>query len=411
MKKPFTYALLLAAGLAITVPSGATIYTAGTSGNFSSTSTWLGGVVPPSSLGGDNIIINTGVTLTMDVNLALNTAQSVLQMNGNSKLIGSGTNYLSIQHGQITGTGANMIDVDSVYISGNNTFIFSGSINAKKVTLAVGGWGNGIPAGATINATELLHLKETLSQSAAANITLGVSTTPSRLVLEGAMNVSGTAMVDMTNTFDVLYKNGISLIGNGYELTATGLRDIEIDMGTGNFVTLNNDLTVKNKLKLTSGSLNLTANNNKLIMAGSSSFDPGGTGTIWGDNTSVIEVTSSATDLGTVRFLNNQRILKNLVMNAANSSAVLKLGTALNINGTLDLQKGRLNVQGNELSIGSGATVSNASAASYVITEAGGSVQIDVPNAGTMDYPLGHADGYAPISITDMAARAWQGWV
>lgn len=374
-------------------------YTAGTSGNFSSTTTWVGGVVPPSNVGANDIIISSGVTVTLDVNLVLSSSFSLLQLQGNGRLASTSSHYIVLMGGNVTGNAASTIEVDSITF-GNATYLFDGSITANKITLA----GVNLPGNINIKAEKSLYFTSGITSfQAGATIALGTGTPPPTIVMDGgSFNIAGGVNFNLTTPYNLRYEQPSGIIGSGPELSGTGLGEIEIAIGAGNFVMLDNDLTVKNLLKLTSGSLALNNGTFKLIMAGNSSFDPGGTGSIQGSNNAEIVITSSATNLGTVRFAGSSPEVKNLEMKAANNNAELKLGSSLMISGQLNLQNGRLNVQDKTLSIAPGlGSITGGSANSYIITEANGQLKQDIVANSTVNFPVGYASAYAPVAITD----------
>lgn len=347
----------------------AAIYTAGTSGNFSSTSTWLGGVVPPTPLNANDVIISSGVTVTLDQNLILNSSFSLLQMYGTGKIVSTGSNFVALNAGTATAEAQSVIDVDSVHI-GSATLLFSGNIIANKITLN----NADIPNPATITFNKTLHIKGTDTLYSGATMIIGTGSTTPTIIMDGSIELQAGSTFNLASPYHVKYVNTtIPTIGLGFELGGTGLNDIEIAIGTGNTVGLDANLTVKGLLKLTSGSLSLITANMKLIMAGNSSFNAGGSGKLIGNPNTEIEITSAANDLGLLRFASDPATVKNLKLNATNSAAILKLDNSLRIDGDLSLLNGNLNIQGNVLTITPlTGSIIGGSANSYIITGVGG---------------------------------------
>lgn len=399
MKHTFTKIIYAALCFFYSLNADATIYTAAGSGNFSSGSTWIGGVAPPAILGANDIIIGGGITVTLDVNLVVSSTFSLLQFQGNGRLASTGNNYLVLSSGTLTGDIGSSIDVDSVYF-GNTAVSFTGNITGDKITFG----GANIPGNITIKANEYMYFTSGLTNfQSGTNIMLGTGTPIPTIVMAGGFfNLVAGINFNLGTAYNLRYQQGAVSLGAGDELTGAGLTEIEIAMGNGNSISLDNDLTVNGLLKLTSGSLALTNGTYKLIMAGSSSFDPGGTGSILGTANSDIVITSSATNLGTLRFANGGSELKMLDMKAVNSSAELKLGSSLSITGTLNLQTGRVNVQDKTITIAGGlGTITGGSANSYIITEANGRLRQDILSSTSITYPVGHAGAYAPVVITN----------
>lgn len=398
MKQSFTRILFAILCLLSSVNSQAIIYTVATSGNFSSPSTWLGGSVPPANLGANDIVIGGGFTVTLDVNLVLSNSNSLLQLQSTGSIQSTSGNYIVLSSGMLTGDINSTIDVDSVYV-GNTNLLYSGTITGDKITFA----GPNLPGNITINADEYLYFTAGLTNlPPGTTIALGTSTPRPVIVMDGGTFINSGANFNLSTAYDVRYRQPSVTIGSGEELTGSGLKDIEIAVGTGNIVGLDKDLTVNNLLKLTSGSLALNNGTYKLLMAGNSSFDPGGNGSILGSSTAEIIITSSATNLGTVRFANGGSELKTLDMKAGNSSAELKLGSSASITGVLNLQTGRVNVQDKTLTIAGGlGSITGGSANSYIITEANGQLKQDIGPGASATYPVGYATAYAPVVITN----------
>ncbi len=398
MKLTFTKIIYTALCVLLTFNSKALIYTAASSGNFSSTSTWVGGVVPPANLGANDIIIGGGITITLDVNLVLSNSNSLVQLQSTASIQSTSSNYIVLSAGLLTGDITSTISVDSVYI-GNTNITYSGTISGNKIAFA----GPNLPGNITIHADDYLYFTSGLTNlPGGATITLGTGTPRPTIVMDGGSFINSGANFNLTTAYDVRYKQSAVTIGSGSELAGTGLSDIEIAVGNSNNIALDADLVVNGLLKLTSGSLALNNGTYKLLMSGNSSFDPGGTGSILGAATSEVIITSSAINLGTVRFANTGSELKTLDMKAANSSAELKLGSSLSITGTLNLQSGKINVQDKTLSIAGGlGTITGGSANSYIITEANGQLKLDIGSNATATYPIGYASAYAPAVVTN----------
>lgn len=398
MKQSFTRILFAILCLLSSVNSRAIIYTAATSGNFSATSTWIGGNVPPANVGANDIIIGGGITITLDVNLVLSNSNSLVQLQSNARIQSTSSHYIALSAGLLTGDINSTIDVDSVYIA-NTNITYSGSITGKKITLA----GPNLPGNITINADNYLYFTSGLTNlPTGATVSLGTGTPIPTIVMDGGSYINSGANFSLATPYNVRYRQASVSIGSGDELTGSGLKDIEIAIGQANIVALDKDLTVNNLLKLTSGSLALNNGTYKLLITGNGSFDPGGNGNILGSSTAEIIITSSAANLGTVRFANGGSELKTLDMKAGNSSAELKLGSSLSITGVLNLQSGRVNVQDKTLTIAGGlGSITGGSANSYIVTEANGQLKQDIASNTTAVYPVGYAAAYAPVAITN----------
>ncbi|MES2389419.1 MAG: T9SS type A sorting domain-containing protein [Bacteroidota bacterium] len=87
---------------------------------------------------------------------------------------------------------------------------------------------------------------------------------------------------------------------------------------------------------------------------------------------------------------------------ALTSGKTLTLGSQLNVSGSLNLSSGFVNIGNNNLVLSSAATVSNASSNGYVITEGTGKLTRKGVGITALLFPVGSADGYAPVTFTDV---------
>lgn len=401
MKLNFTKTLFIGAAMLCAMHSNAAIYTTAQSGSWTSASTWLGGTVPPGTLGANNVIISSGHTVTMDLNVVLSSTFSLLDIKGNGKLVSGGNYYLSINNGDLLSGAAASIDVDSFVYGGitvAKAATYMGTINTKG--LAVNG----------ANITLQIDVERTLVVTGQAstfvpgggiNITAGGSSTPN-IIFEGGGLMLGGGIITLSNPYNVIYKDAGASVGTGFELNGAGLQDIEFDLGAGNTLNLAGDLTVSTgMLKLTTGTVKLNSFN--FTIGGGATIDAAGSGTISSTTASSITISSSATDIGTLRMHFSDNTVDNFTMNTTNSSAELKLGSDLMVNTQLDLQSGKLDIQNYTLTmIGtSGATINGGSANSYIITEGGGELKQSVAGSATVLYPIGLTIAYAGANITN----------
>lgn len=396
MKFNFTKLMLLAVCvLAFSTRSSAIIYTASTSGNFSSTATW-GGTVPPTVLGANDIVINPGVTVTLDRSVTLSNTNSVLQLKGNGKIVSGGKYYLALNNGFFAGGLSNSVEVDSLHIGSipNGQATFAGTISTRSMSM------DNADMSLNIEVTEVVRFIAGANTFSGGGFTIatGGSHTPV-IVFDGGTFAPGVGNIQLTNTYNVRYKDASAGVGNGWELGGTGLQDIEFDLGTGT-LNLAASLNISGgKLMLTSGTVKLNSNN--LTISGSSTVDPAGTGLISTDANSDITISSTATNLGELRLHFSDNTIGTFTMNTNDPAAELKIGSDMTVATILDLQSGIVNIQGNKLTMAASttATINGGSASSYVRTEAGGELVHNIPNGGSTIYPVGHGGGYSPVAI------------
>src|SRR5690606_7749776 len=92
---------LLALALSFSALGHAAIFTASTSGDFTSSSTWAGGIVPPTELIVDQIVIPIGLTVNMNTDITVNGALADINVQG--ALISSDASVLILTLGTLSG--------------------------------------------------------------------------------------------------------------------------------------------------------------------------------------------------------------------------------------------------------------------------------------------------------------------
>ncbi len=388
----FKSTLLLAATilLANTQLSAAT-YTAIVSGAFSSTATWAGGIVPPLLLqAGDDVVIPSGITITLDQNLTL-ASTSNLDVDG--ALTGGSGYALILTTGTLSGTGS--IDIDSLSASFTSGFSFTGNLttNAFYSTNA------NINAAANIVVDNALYLAGGTITMASGVLTLSNNATI--IVDGGTMTLSG-GTADLTNTYHVMYKGATTTAG--LELSGSGLTNITINTNSGQEVKLSNDLTINGDLTLTMGALNL--NNNNLAFSTNGDLAASGSGTITSSSGSDITINATGGLSGTLRFTAGGNTVDDFTLNLGNSTASVMVNGDLMISGNLSLQQGRLNIGANKLEVDANATVTGGSANSFVITGTGGTLSLNLSTGATQTFHIGTNNDYAPIMIKSNSGSA-----
>ncbi|WP_276133727.1 T9SS type A sorting domain-containing protein [Polluticoccus soli] len=382
----FLKGLAVACLVAIGGNAGAANYVATTTGAWTSGSTWLGGVAPSTNVTSDNITVNGSVIVYLDQNVSISGTSS---LNVIGQLNSTAGQDLYVTNGA-TFTGAGSVNVDSLVLGGTSAVLGStGSINARALTSL----GLAVASGASITASESVKLAAGL-----LNLTSGTFTLNNNgkvYVAGGQAGVGGTAIVNL-NTYDVHY---IETSANaGIELYASGVRNVYIDVPAADSVLLTANWTLDDTLWLNSGKFVLNGNN--VTIGGNGTVGAGGSGTISSTQSSSILITSNNSFLGSLNFTPNADVVNTLLINFANSNATVKLGSDLNIYTNLLLTNGKLDLDGNFLALGTSASVTGGSSASYVITSDDGGMSMDVPAGTTGTFMVGTAANFAPIAVT-----------
>lgn len=352
--------LLVIAAILTSASAFGAAFTAVASGSWSSSATW-GIAAPPSNVTLDQIVIPSGITVTLDNNVSISGALATLDVQGT---LSSASNYsLTVSTlGTVTGTGA--INVGTIALNTGAVLTFTGSIAANTVTSSV----TTLQIAADVMATQTLNLAAgTLSVVAGGSVDVGSNSTI--VVSGGALSLSG-GTVGLSGNYHVTYTNGSAIAG--VELSGAGLTNVNVDVGSGNAVTLNADLFVDGTLSLTSGSLVL--NGNDLTITGNIAASGNGTVSALLPGSDV-NINASGSMSGSLNFTAGANAVNNVSISVgANNQA--QIGGSLAINGSLQLTSGTLNVSGASLTIngsvsGSGSLSGNASS-NISITTSGG---------------------------------------
>lgn len=389
MKKAGVY--LSIAFLSATTANAAT-FTAVASGNFTSSATW-GGMAPSGSILGDIIIIPSGINVTMDEDVALNGALSVLTVNGT--LTSNTGSDLMLTLGTLSGNGT--ITVDSLSMALTSGLSFTGSIVADQFT----SMGASISSSANVTVTKTLRLMGGILTLASGNLTLSSGGT---IVVSGGTISTTGGVVDLTNNYHVRYTG--SSATTGLELSGAGLANIDIDVPSGSSVKLSSNLNVKGTLTLNSGALDL--NGNDLTFSGNSNIAASGNGTISATSGSGSDITINASNSlsGMLRFSSNANTVNNFTINMNNNSHVVNLGSSLNIGGSLNLQSGKIVTGNNMITVNAGGSVTGGSSNSYIVTSGEGKLMLSVNAGGSGMFHVGTVSKYAPAMIAANSGSA-----
>lgn len=359
--------------------ANATIYTAASSGNFSTNGTWQGGMSPGSMVSGDTVIIPGGINVTLNQDVMFN-ATSSLVVNG--ALAGSGTNSLAIL-GAFAGTGT--LSADSIHLSKPSPFAFTGTMTVGKLNVEA----TGVTSAATITVNEMLYITSGIFTVTAGNVVMGTNST---IVFDGGF-LTPTANFTLTNKYNVIYNTPVN---TGVELQGTGLSKIEVNPGAGQKVVLDNDLTITGELALTSGSIEL--NMNDLAFVGKGKLTETG-GSIMSTSASDITIATEGDLVGAMRFSGGLNTVGKLTLDMDTSIAKAVLKSDMKIATELELIKGKLDIDDHKLSLISGAIVSGGVPISYVIAEDDGRMIQDVDAGTSKFFPIGTNNYFAPVEI------------
>jgi hypothetical protein len=366
-------------------------YTAVASGNFSSSTTWSGGLTPPSTLLIDAVIIPSGITVTLDQNQMLNGTLSNFTVNGTLMSSVSSGNSLVLTGGSLAGSG--MIDVDSMVLGLSSGFGFTGTINADRFTSI----GSTVSSNATVVVNNALELRNSDLDLGSGNLSLSSG---ARIIVSGGTMSTSGGILSLTNDYDVVYRTNSA--NTGIELTGSGLNDVEINVPSSSSVTLNSDLTLDGTLTLSSGTLN--TNNNDLFFVGNADVSASGTGTISAGSNTSITITSANNFGGGLRFSSTGNTINDLNINMSNNSSHAMLSSDLKLNGDLNLQAGRIDIGSNDLTVN--GNLNGGSSNSYVITGNNGQLVLSLGAGASNTYYVGTSSNYAPAIVAGNTGSA-----
>ncbi|HLG33868.1 MAG TPA: T9SS type A sorting domain-containing protein [Bacteroidia bacterium] len=379
-KKIWLIAMLMM--LTGTVSYGAT-FTAVASGNWSSTTTW-GGSVPPLTITSDQVIISSGINVTMDNNATLNGALALMDVEGT--LSSSSNATLTVVAGAVSGSG--VINIGNLVCGTSAIVSFTGSLAADTVTCSA----LNLLVAADIMVNQTLTLSSgILSLQTGGSLDVGADAT---IVISGGVLTLNGGTLGLSGTYNVVYTSGSAIAG--VELSGSGLSDVTIDVSTGSTVTLTADLAVSGTLSLTSGTLVLAGNN--LTITGDVSAS--GSGLISSTSASNISISTAASVSGSLSFTSAGDVVNNLTVNVGGNGSVM-LGSNITIQGTLNLVSGCLNAGSYNVEIGLSGSITGASNTSYVITGLNGtlSMHLTAGASAAVTFPVGTSVQFCPAAI------------
>ncbi|MEZ5017012.1 MAG: T9SS type A sorting domain-containing protein [Flavipsychrobacter sp.] len=393
-------------------------YTAVANGNYTSASTWQGGIKPPVTTGlinqqKDLIVIPQGITVVLDTNLVLKNGPGYGQLTVEGTINGQAERYISAGN-IVSNTGSiivDSIDLWGLYPTAN------GTITANKCRMQ-----NYSTAG-PINIKKRLYLPHT-------NTTM----------INGPLNFDNHCWIDYTGYSSFIVQNaGVINYADTMNVfrgdlakipspirwnvdidTALFDRQIDtmiIDLAQGNAPTAktwtysiaHKDLYFNGVMILRSGNLKL--NQHKLTLGTHAKifYNPL-TGRIAADKNAVVAVNAN-NNLGEGLYfypgapthnVNAEDTLRNLTINMGSNTSSVLLHGELTIANNLDLVKGLLHlVDSSNLIINTSATISNAGTNSFITNDFGTSTHMSIHSNATATFPVGTGilTRYAPVDV------------
>jgi fibronectin-binding autotransporter adhesin len=290
------------------ISSYALTYTASTTGNWSSSATWVGGLVPAFNITADAVIIPNGVTVTLDGSATFTGAAASLEVEGALAPMAGKTLTLGNQAALTGGLGGN-ISVPALNLQSGSNITFSGTINVDTFTTAV----TSLQLVAMVTVARTLNLAAgTLNVYTAGGLTLSTGATIN--VSGGLLTVTGGAL-GLMSSYNVTYSASSAI--TGLELSGAGLNNITVAVPSGNTVTMTSDLSINGTLSLVSGGFVVGANT--LTINGN--VGSGGNGNIQSSVLSKVYINTQGGITGPLNFGDSSSVFSLIVNTGANGLA------------------------------------------------------------------------------------------
>ena len=346
MKARFTRIIkncTFAAILMVTGSASAATYTAVSSGAWSNSSIWAGGVSPGSSVGTlDNVIINAGVDVTLDMDVEFTGLLTSLEVNGG--LESSGDYLLDMNSGIFSGSGT--LELQNLRIGSTASMTFTGDASVDNF------WSEAI----TLNLASDTEINDTLfldegTFNLASGGELTFMTGSVVRIDNGAMSAS-SGVLNNSNDYSVMYVGTDK--NTGLELAGSGLTDVWVMLDDNSqALSVTGNITIEGVLHHNNGMIDLNGGTLTLMddyMATSGAE-------FMGSTTSSLSIQHNSSLSSTLRFNSSANTLNDLTINSSDNNSNVNLGSSLTINGSLNLEDGDFTTTGGTFTMGTGSEI------------------------------------------------------
>jgi hypothetical protein len=388
MFKLFTrIALMCAVGVLMLQSSSADTFTAVASGSWTSSSTWSGGVAPPSNITNDEVIIGSGFTIDLDADLTIERSllgSASLTVNGTLNSSSSGRS-LTIVRGNLNGSG--QIDLHHIVFATASTIGYTGNITADIIEYSL----TSLITTAKFIINDSASILGGLTIDSDGSFTLQAGAT--LIINSGSLLTTGSGTLNLSNDYNIIYR-GVA-IAAGKELLGSGLGNLTIDVSGPSYVRLNNDVSVGKKLTILNGTLDL--NNFKLTTNGDIEITDG---SITSTNQSDIVLEGTGNYTSALKFSATGREVRNLTINRTSANTYVELGSDLTVYGILNLTSGYIKTGNYVLDIASSGSITGVSNTRYIAVGASGKLGMMITAGATSkEFPVGTEDDYMPVYL------------
>lgn len=405
LSKPLLTILLVISSFSL---SFATNYTAITSGDFSSASTWQNGSIPPLTIAANDTIYipqNITVTSTADLTITGAAATSCLFIEG---ALSMPANTLRVEDMILYTHPAATITTDSFGSNYRYGLYVEGTITTNKMD------GSGLYTyyNTTFNVKQLLYVKDSMN-AADAKVSLGDYGT---IIIHGSSKGTRPTLdiraLFLVHTYYVIYKGNSVRAGSEFTY-GSKMNYITIDMDSSHHkVTPQYIGTIAGKLDIKKGTL--VANHNSILFDLNSDFNVDTSGYLFCKKGCDIRINCYNQPSGPLRFASGGDTIKAFNING---DITVQLTSNLYLTGYFYLQKkAKVDILDNILTFVDGMTIGGFDNDNYVITEGGGYVRINTFSTHTPAYiPVGTKTDFLPLVVEavgiyhDVMGRAFSG--
>jgi hypothetical protein len=316
----------------------AATFTAIASGNWTSNATWQGGLAPGTTINNnDDIIINSGVTVSMDQDVTFNGFNILvpggsIQVNGT--LTSTNNSTLSMNNGDLMGSGT--IDLYRLEFSGLSTYNHTGSATVgtfqnSNLTLSILG---------TTNVSDSLILEDG-SITISTGGTIDLSSNSNVKVNNGAMTINGGTFTNV-NAYNTYYV-GTSKT-TGIEATGSGMTDMMVMLDNGESLSMGSDINAQGNIMLSGGNLDL----NGFDLTISNDFMTSNGAMLEADANSALKVFTSTDLSSNIAFASGSETIGSIhVDDGISGNYTLTIESDVNIANELYAQRGDIKIDGN----------------------------------------------------------------
>ncbi len=355
--------------VAMVLTCNATVFTATTSGNFSNSATWAGGIIPDSNIViGDNIVINSGVTVTLDNKLTVNHNLATLTVNGTLQ----GTKSVYLTSGTLTGSGT--LNLHTLTFGTTALSNFTGNITVDNLYNSQAA----LQLDGQVMINDTLGLKAGTVQlgngvivTMAANATIMLAGGQYDLGINGGINLLGGAN---------LYYATLGFTDMGIETSLSPLNNITIAQNSSvDLLRMNKDLTVEGQLYVKTGIFYL--NGYDLTLNGTVKTDS--TGAFKGQGSSAVNINGTG-NVGTLSFLSDSsqnNTVRQLNLNIAGSGSVVLASDIIVATG-ITITQGSLIFRDHDITV-----VNGIAGAGYLVPNENSELTVTGPgNLGKLNF-------------------------